>query len=57
MQQEPGAVQHPLTAGRILLKLGRARQALDLIDDALERHPRERRLQELAELAQEAAQA
>ena len=56
LQQEPGAAQHMLAAGRALIKLGRAGQALDLMNDALARHPRDQRLLELAAQAQELAQ-
>ncbi|MCF8097652.1 MAG: tetratricopeptide repeat protein, partial [Desulfarculaceae bacterium] len=53
LQQEPGAAQHMLTAARALMKLGRTGQALDLLDDALARHPQDQRLLELAAQAQE----
>ena len=56
LQQEPGAAQHMLAAGRALMKLGRAGQALDLMNDALARHPQDQRLLDLAAQAQELAQ-
>ncbi len=55
LQQEPGAARHLLIAGRALIKLGRAQQALDLLNDALARHPEDKRLQELAAQAQDLA--
>jgi len=35
------------------MKLGRAQQALDMLNDALGRHPQDRRLQELAAKAEQ----
>ncbi|MCB2190710.1 MAG: diguanylate cyclase [Deltaproteobacteria bacterium] len=56
LQQEPGAAQHMLAAARALLKLDRAHEALDLLKDALARHPQDQRLQKLAAQAREMAQ-
>lgn len=56
LQQEPGAAHHMLIAGRALIKLGRAEQALELLNGALARHPQDARLQELAAQAGELAQ-
>ncbi|MCG2763670.1 MAG: tetratricopeptide repeat protein [Desulfarculaceae bacterium] len=53
LQQEPGAAQHMLIAARALMKLGRTQQALDMLGDALGRHPQDQRLRELAAQAEE----
>ena len=53
LQHEPGTAQHMFIAARALMKLGRAQQALDMLNDALGRHPQDRRLQELAAKAEQ----